>query len=470
MNDKRFDEILRSKLSDLNFNSEPQWEAFQKKKAAHDSAKDDLKFDRTIRSKVLDYQHPYQPQHWTILKNRLKNIFQLHQKISMYKSLEMAAILFILVACLNGLNWKKDASSQQKLAKIEAEIIEKQMGTQGFVDKAISAVNHDYSHFNLNQITSSDQENSSSSIVKQKKAFKKEKNELPSLMKKDLEPTPKSDLVFQQKENGSNIKPDKLNALASINSKEFNIAYNKKRLTIEPVVSLNNVDKMASQHSIAIVSSLGFNNFHTQANLDPEFSISDDRSVGLGLGIQYSLRKSDIEYVVGMSYTKLKRSQDIIDNYVLPTGFYSFNFTKSIYDLISVPLKVNYHFIQTPRFSTYVSAGWQSDWVIRTSYAYENEWLGAGPITPTTNPNITLEEVPFINENNFHDGIFDGGEVYQNHLGRLSLGIGTEISITHSHSLFLSGEYFKSVVNPGLGPLKDNVNTFNLNLGFKFGL
>lgn len=125
MEDKRFDDIIQSKLSEFKMDATPDWELFQAKRfddlvssklADHSMAaatprwdlfqekqeqiqlkRQDRAFDNTVRQNIGNYTVPYNSDHWIQLKERLEKVYSRRQGLYTLKSLEILVLLILLI-------------------------------------------------------------------------------------------------------------------------------------------------------------------------------------------------------------------------------------------------------------------------------------------------------------------------------------------------------------------------------------
>jgi len=504
MKDKRFDDIVRSKLSDLKSDSAPQWNQFFEKKKAADRVENEMFFDKNIRNTVSKYRSDYNPKHWLMLKERIIFLASIRKKITFLKSFEIAAMSFIiLIASINPLQ-KDLPNSSIPLAKvIEDESLSSTLAEE-------ENQNSIHSLLSENNLAQNERQHNSYKIAKNKDRFDKQnfdrKNNdtvnLSSQMSDNKMDDDKlkslniilrsSDLEgknsFQSKTEDSDItlmsKDSSFEPIKS--SYDFPVNSRIEQLPIVDVVSeFENVQKLpasvlASDFVIKpynpksswlhVFASFDNNMIFTPDDLAYNTTARKTEMFGFTVGVLYSRLVRKWEFETGVTTSTYSKPWDFTQQYGNFNGWYKYSFTNIDNNFIGIPLQTKYHFVQNSEWSIFGKTGLTSEFIVNSEYTSDNQYLGGIPIQIGMTPEIEETIAPFEEDHNFSDGIFQGGNLRDNLFVRAQIGLGIERNIMSNLSVYFSGEYQANIINREIGPNNDRINKVSFNVGFKMKL
>lgn len=95
--EKRFDNMVSSKLENHSMASTPRWDLFQEKQQQIQAKHKDTAFDNKVRQNIGKYTVPYNSDHWIQLKDRLEKVYSRRQGLYTLKSLEIIVLLILLI-------------------------------------------------------------------------------------------------------------------------------------------------------------------------------------------------------------------------------------------------------------------------------------------------------------------------------------------------------------------------------------
>ena len=491
MNDKRFDDIVRGKLSDLRSDSTPKWNLFLEKKKAADLIEDNKYFDKKVRQDLTRFRVEYNPSHWTLLKSRMMNISRIEKSIKRIKSLELVSLFVLLFLFYNSHQHKSNPSlAEHSTSLYQHEEIQ--------VDNSKGELNKNNNENNV-QIRLGDDV-----ISEVNKAVNSEDGQTPSLTE-ELKPSISKNV---NRDNVGLIENDRSGFANTFTENRNTIDDNDSRTTSSNLANLDSKSRTLSDieyistlevedinytiefpfisndfgikplafssfvgNSIKVFVSFDNNMIYTPDDLEYNTTARTTEMYGFTIGVLYGKRFGAIELESGLTVSRYNKPWDFRQQYGNFTGFYRYTFTNIKNNFVGIPFAVKYHIIQNEDWSIFGKAGLTSEFVVNTQYNSENIYLGGSPITPGSTGEPTETPLsPFEIDRNFSEGLFQGGSLSDNLFIRTHFGLGIERIISSRVSTYFSGEYHLSVINKDLGPNNDRINKFGFNVGLKLNI
>jgi hypothetical protein len=188
---------------------------------------------------------------------------------------------------------------------------------------------------------------------------------------------------------------------------------------------------------------------------------------GLGVSVGYQTGKLEIES--GLSY---KYKEYTLADVEITTGsiIQNPNYTKAfIPDLIqlsvlSVPLNLNYHFLDTKHFSFYASLGATANIATAINVIYPANYDGVKLAQATQDLKKKGDEVDVAT---YSRGMFKDFKFKENYYFTAQAALGLEYKVSPFTSLFLQTGYEQHVFQAGIGSRNDRISSFNLQAGAK---
>lgn len=495
MKDNRFDDIVRSKLSDLKSDSKPKWNQFLEKKKAADQVENNLYFDKNIRNAISKHRVDYNADHWTLLKARINHLTAMKQKIKGLKSLELIAFVLLLFIAHSKFN-HNPISFGEPMAEMANDLDNNNLNTsestQNNSKHIINTVasNEHISQFgNDKRISSLGSEKENSNLVKKSMFADNAAEQDGRKVIKNTEGTngilngnetnKNSSQVFLPiiNENNTNSKTNfsdnnVLNALADIQTIE------RDKLILERNVpalyhdfgiknSFGITPLQVSSSWLHVIASFDNNLIFTPDDLAYNTTARKTEMFGYTFGILYSRLIGKWELETGLTTSTYSKPWDFTQRYGNFSGWFEYRLTNIESNFVGVPLQAKYHFVQNQDWSIFGKTGLTGEFIVNSEYTSENNYLGGGPITQGSEPEIENVVSPFEEDHNFSKGIFQGGNVKDNLFIRAQIGLGIERNISENLSVYFSGEYHMSLINKKLGPNNDKINKFGFNVGVK---
>ncbi|MDA8692938.1 hypothetical protein N9L92_02670 [Saprospiraceae bacterium] len=494
MDSKSFDNIIKAKLENMSSDATPRWDLFKEKKSAHDAIRADKSFDNNIRRSISEYTVPYNASHWTVLKERLENIYRIRKAIYSIKVYELLAILLLFYGigtnydyifsikhaatpvALNTIDNNTPADNNTTAQQIvsdnalalEALSLEETASNQSInntitskkllTDNALSQATYPVNNSNNRALTYNAQQNNISNGVSNQKTV----NTITS--------TESSNILNSISGKNSNVF---IESITGVDHNFASITWDRKEVLFDSDFGIKPLHSGGSDGKwLHVAASFDNNQISTPFNevFNPNGPESKEM-YGYTLSGLFSIQKNNFEYETGLGYSLYNKPvslRSVWDNNIGDVFVYSL--TNISYDILSIPLRVKYHFIRNQDWSLFVTGGVSSEFIVSAGYDENNEKLNINAPTPQggTNPtNPELTESPFRTDANFHNGLFEGGSFKENFMLRAQIGAGMERNITPTLSAYISGDFYTSILKTTYGPTDDSINKFALTFGIK---
>ncbi len=501
MKDNRFDDIVRSKLSDLKSDSTPKWNQFLEKKKAEDLVEADMYFDKNVRNSISKHRVEYNANHWTLLKARINYLANLKNKINGLKSLELAALFLILFVSYSNLDHKAILTPNEPLADLNNNKVnsptDKSTLQKSLIDiqDNISKDNTNNSVNNLektiarnaNSVSASNvpasNEITRSLLVTSKNISQSSDvnayNKGISVDSYDNNSGNSMDVASNINNNSTPLFPPVLSEnettlfenaflenLISINATEPT-SINYQRATPSIANNIEVAPLQANTSWIHIITSFDNNLIFTPDDLAYNTTSRKTEMFGFTFGALYSRLLGRWELETGLTTSTYSKPWDFTQQYGNFNGWYKYSLTNIENNFVGIPLQVKYHFLQNVDWSIFGKTGFTSEFVVNSEYTSNNQYLGGVPAQPGSPPLTEHSDAPFEEDHNFSKGLFQGGSINDNLFVRANIGLGLERNITSNLSVYFSSEYHMNVVNKHIGPNNDKINKFGFIVGVK---
>ena len=458
-NESSFDDIIKTKLKELEqVPVTPDWEIFEE---MYDDALSGTEsaFDRSIASKVDHFNVQFNSQHWVLMKEKLEREEFIRTSIYFSKIAEASIIFLLLFTFLNlfpALQYEKSSAAFASIDKMEKETVTNITSPEPIINEnstlkteSISTNPSDQTRFNR----------ISNSISAEKRSYievKEIKNPgIASSIKSSSEP---SDLILNPVTESVSSE---LIALASIDNLEQNIENEKMEIYRAKVISTS-LNKPKGESLVSFSFSPTVNIVNSPANyiLNTEPYTVD--ALGFETGIGYSYRKGGFEIGTGVYYAR-KAYNPQIQNQI--TGKFSEGYAvetlKNIeFDLVSVPLFLNYSLLSGEDFNLYAGVGSSINMITTAGYKVREN----GEVFDVLSRNQATGRSA---SRDYTQGILQGGKFHDNLFISLDLSIGLETKLSDRMSIFFAPTLRQHIGIAGIGPNKDHVHSLGLNMGLK---
>lgn len=449
-----FDDIIKSKLTELeNQSIDSDWDQFE---SMYDEelTGDDATFDRSIADKVDNFNLAFNSQHWVIMKERLEREEFIRTSIYFSKIAEAAIVFLLLFTFLN---------------IFPALQYEYQPSSSAFAEKATSIKTTDEIEINQPAADIKSKPTTIQDATAEKIRFNRISNAISREARSfiEVENIPiKKNPGFASLEDNSNIPslvqgPSYLNEVAALDNLDAEIEHEKMEIYRPQVIPKDlNLPKGESMISLAFSPTVNIVNSPANYILNTQAYTVD--ALGIEAGIGYSFRKKGFEIGTGLTYARKAYNPQIQNQY---TGKFSEGYAvetlKNIeFDLISMPLFLNYSLASGDDFNLYAGVG--SSFNVITSAGYK------------VNENGKIYDALSRYQNSgrsasreYTQGILQGGSIHDNLFITLDVSIGLETRLSERLSIFFAPTLRQHIGIAGIGPNKDHVHSLGLNMGLK---
>jgi len=509
MDNNKFDNIIKGKLDALSSDSAPRWDLFKEKLQAQDVKRADRDFDNSIRKNVSEVTVDYDPNHWSLLKSRLERIYAVRKSVFTVKSYEVIAILLLTFAVSTHYEFLFDTSTSPTamLSETNADDLSSDNIINAGIATASASTNREIAVREYNRNTTEEESigtvvqvvnsavsnnlttqninnNETLQSVDYSSALRTESRQIQNIAASEIVSGPSEDhsasatpvalghITDSQVANDNTNDHIALASLATLKAQSITgladrdiVTINDNQFGIKPVVAT------PTQKFVHVVASFDNNIISTPFN-EQYNSLGPVKAEMFGFSVSglFSLQKDKWEYETGFAYSLYNKPANIAEYWDDNAGgVFKYAFSNVNYNILSVPLRVKYHFVTNPDWSLFVSGGLSPEFIVNTGYEESSEQLNIQvPIPMNTEPGTTIyEEGPFRRNNNFHNGLFQKGSFSENFMLRAHVGFGMQRNITPSLSAYFSGQIYKSVLTQTYGPTDDTINKFSISFGLR---
>jgi hypothetical protein len=451
MKNKDFDKLFQDGLSNHQSGSQtPDWDVFSEilKKS---EGFENVDFDQTIKEKVARHQSPYNDGHWQLLKSRLEKEESLRKKIFSIKSLELIALLMLF------LGWQTYQSSLHKIP-VNYAMTSPAAPTSGKHPMAAEAATVDASVLAFSHLAYQ---------VKAAEVVASLTPKTSAILTSNTQAAPfLATAVYHPSFATTSRLPAKMTAphtLATI-AEMPSVAWG-----LSPI----HVNAAAGKKYIMPIVSAGVG--ITQSGFDPIYNLksystySSQFAGGLMLGYQ----NDELETTTGLKYTRRTHTPAaIVETYGdFLNNYYEISLDKIGYDIVEIPVAAKYHFKKGGKTSWYAKAGVSANLTLANHYTITNKPAGLQPLAPSNVGYVSESDIKTtsarLSEKAFNPGLLQGGKLAENWFLTVSGEVGMERKLNENHALVLGAEYSKFYWIDGIGPNKDKLNGFAINLGIK---
>lgn len=511
-----FDSQIKGKLEQLSTNSVPQWDKFKVKKDALDDKRRDREFDDNVRSSVDTYSVSYNSSHWVLLKERLEGIYKRRKQLYITKSLEFMILMLFFIGVSNNYSELFDSANKflpsanvpmaenenrdevnDKSTKNATSLIDKGEETNSQLNEgnANDLVNESsgqnlnsqivqQSNTRLNQNASLINDSNGSSLVDRALSQGTTLSEANTQVTRSAESNTKdlanqgsdvknsdittNDIFSDKKEVGNTLTL--LEGVQSLNNSNIGLLEGSERddiLLPESYVANKQVQKVFENVNwLHIVATFDNNLIHSpyHETFYPTGPAVNEM-FGYSLSGLISFERNAFEYETGLTYSVFNKPLRISEDWESETESFTYKLNNINYDIISIPLRLKYHFVKTQDWSLFMTGGLSPEVIVSAGYEEYEEWNGLKPIDLWGTDGQTASNYKMNSD--FNTGIFDGGSFKENFMLRTTVGIGIQRNITPSLTAYFTGDYYHSVLRQDYGPSDDKINKFALSFGMK---
>ncbi len=507
----QFDWDIKSTIDEYQSDSTPQWEAFLKRKKEKDGVIADVAFDKGIGGTLGRVAAKYNSKHWLMLQARLQRIAALRKGIASYKGLEALFVGLMLFTFSTHMGTLMDSvlspkeTVQEVMPMAEAVIAQPEVSSAEESSSTATEANASSiansstgiataaAPVAQQSITSSAKRNAdtqltslASSAAGNSNDYNNNSAQLP-LAESTNNTTPAATLAKESE--ASTERPAAKDLMAQLTDIVTGLDRRGEERSLKSPVAEAYVDPNIKKtyldegHWLHVFGGMEMNLVTTPA--DPETGLPSRLANPYGYNIEalYSRVKGDWEYELGLGFNAFNYEPftEFIDD-----GQYDYNsleglnevvFSRTKLKMLSVPMKLKYHFINNGRWSIYGGAGLNHDFIAQVDYEISDETTIPNPGGQSNPPPPPVDWPSLYDERTYTTGLFNNGPLVEafdvatksnNYILRGSLSLGAERNIGNNVAAYLRADYLPTLYNTEIGPYNDRINKLAVGMGFKF--
>lgn len=506
--DRKFDSTIDAIVRDYETSSEPQWDKFLEKKREKDGIIADASFDKSILGRLGQKQVRYNSEHWLLLKSRLQKIAYFRKQIFSYKTLEMIFVSLLLFSIGNHFHY---LNSDNNIDLIMAEVQKTEAATidltqEKELETSITSSSND------KQIAGLTTENAELRTVESQEKNSLSTNSKPSnaagtnfsssitggggtsLVTSAVPSFDNTATTTTIAKESTNDKTDFVSPISArtslaaldllVNQKSTDqlVLIGSERALPETAdaryINLNAKKKYRDEGSwFHILNSMDNNYITTPDNLETGLTEKTHEKFAYSGALLFSKARKNWEYEFGIGYAYLNYEPYDAGTitYVAQNRLREVDFSKMNLDLVQLPIRAKYHFVNNGRWSLFAGAGLSNEFIVKTRYQVDD--LITGAVGQPTGQDPQPDELPAFYNREFTKGIFgeipqlpsfvDYKEKTNNYILRGTLSLGAERNISDNFAVYIKTTYFHTLYNNHIGPYNDHINKMNFGMGFK---
>lgn len=476
MNDKRFDDIIKNKLGGHSSGEESDWMDFAHILASSKDLSEDADFDRQIKTKLDQANDEYQPSHWEILKEKLEIEDYIRTRLYLIKGVELS--ILVLIYMVFTMYFNPFESIQQRLADPVA------------TSSPMALVNDASTISPKRDFLESFPTATNQAAFKQKDnyveeaamlAFQKEppvrsvQLELPSIERKQIQgvlldnllplinPTPPQRIERKKSSN--------FNKLPFVNAQ---LEYLKEIHDFKEGILFVEKSTMEDQDGVYAFLSTEFNADIIDSprdNVYPNYLSYLSYSKGYSLSLGVLKRTGSFDLGIGLRYIQQLYSPRKISETIggVTEGTRTTTLKKIEYDVLSIPLNLDYRILNKPSWNLFASAGLSMNVIGFAAYVAQEELNQRSARRFNIKGNKQVDqELDYLSQKDFDLGFFQGAPIFDNLFMTASVGAGFEKRIGARTSLNISTHYRHHLFSAEVGPNDDKIHSLVFSLGARY--
>ena len=477
MDDKRFDDIIKNKVGSHSSSEGSDWMDFASLLEASKTEVTDQDFDEKIKSELESIQDEYQPSHWEILKEKLEAEEYIRTRLYLIKGIELSILLLFYMTFSTFFN--PFEAIQQRLAQpVATSSPVAYLSGESSVNKG-SGETSSYliqdspeDLENTEAINHSIESNSVESQVKVAAPSRSTLSKLPLLKDKDV---PKVDLIRQVIDASPiQIEHSKvpLQSVAALPLIEQDLQINTT-LQLEEDLFIT-IEEEVSRDGIYAFLSTDFNADIIDSprdNVYPNYLSYLNYSKGYSMAVGVLNRSGRFDLGIGARYIQQLYSPRKISETIggIAGGTRTTTLEKIEYDVLSIPVNLDYRIINKPSWNLFASAGLSMNIIGFAAYVAQEELNQR----PSRRFNILHNkqvdsELDYLSQKDFDLGVFQGAPALDNLFMTASFGVGFEKWVGERTSVNLSTHYRHHLFSTEVGPNDDRIHSLVFSLGAKY--
>jgi hypothetical protein len=507
MKDKEFDKIIRDRLSQLSPAYQPEsWASFAERLDELDKAElREIEASDQVRKKMSQLSPPFQSAHWAQLVARMEAQKQLNRRILFSKGMEsILLLLFLIGLCRFAEIPTSPVATASDLRERTTSDVFLQKGQDGEKETII--------HPELSESALSESEGPGSyeaflsdegGNIPPTDGFKKGKAEKISPVASVAFVATDYDRVIDQapilpgKEfviTAGMVQPEWVLPfdVAFVSSEGTSSSLLEKRvLEIESKPELLSLSPALT--SLAPIRPAGHNGLFVNGFVSGDYNVimtpyDEDffeeaymqGTYSYGSGFSLAKKTGRWEWSLGAVYHNIiyqpKRLIEIFDGSVSQGGYYADELEQIELNTLQVPLSLRSHIVNREKFQLFVSGGMGLRIALQTYYDFNRRFVALPQANPSSQGapgtgfpprNNQADGDSRLSQRAQSSGVLEGGNFQRNHYFTASLGAGFVYWTSPRYGFFCESLYNHQLFVKEIGPNRDRINTFSLQLGFR---
>jgi hypothetical protein len=496
-----FDAIIAAGLTGAAASASADWGNFEEMLSAAEAADltaDDNIIDQKVQQNLEDYEAPYEPENWSLMRERIKEEFSLRRKLIRYRVAEVSVMILAIFTLFNYLP-KNELGNFIIIEQVKERIKQKvspqktqevTLQNTPIASAASADKNTKDNEIDLNIFSAEVQTNyvatgdaiSIYAVQEVKTVSPLAILDTPLEVNDNVRLTPSNVPATEEKEEKKGLfawmKKDQESELetsedATMKSFLLEALENKKTKELssneEEILQASKVKLEHKNVRLAMFTSADLYGVYTPYNLSPKFVPTSTYSADVGGGILFDFQKNRLHIITGGAYMP-KHYQPLEGAQVtgeFEIGYLKEELEKIQLDIVHVPLDLRYDFVQKPKWRLYGLAGASFNIVLGTVYDIETEVIAINEGVDREAVINSRETSSELETRDFPEGIAEGGRLPENIFLTAQLGFGAERFVTQRWSIFFEPVYQQQFSKMGIGPNENTFRTISLRLGAK---
>lgn len=488
-----FDEIIKSKLEkfEANTSNESVWDLFERYRESHTDIVDKKDLDTDIKQTIKHHTVPFNLQHWQQMEKQIE-LFETRKKY-IYSSkmieLTLCALILMLFVQYPGALIKKTTSDTLPIAYNEVPYEINHNSQSDVINLPISDIVKDQNVIAKININKTEPTNNKIKYLQSNSSIDSDNTEFQLIVSKHPDYMSTDSRIDVKKMDQSDEKK-LVNALSTSeyfkNEKFLNINVSKDITGVTVIPTRVNIEMLSENALIMPKKELFTSKKHplfltvyssVDANLintpfDKVYSKASyyKEAINSSYGIGIFKQLEHVTAGLGLAYAKRNYNPETIEEiYGVRENLYSqVTFNRISFDIISLPLQLQYRFIEKPNWRVFLMVSASANLVINADYGIKDVVVAGRPAIDynRSESESRLEEKPFIK------GLLHGDNIADDYFLSGGIGFGIEMDIIKNTALYLQPSYQRQILSKdiGIGPNKDQIHTSSIQIGLKFGL
>lgn len=485
MKDRIFDENIKRTLENLEIKTKGNWSEFEKILDASevlDNIELDNQVDSIIQNKIQHHEVHFIDNQWSKLKRMLDAEDATRKRIYFAKALE-AAILLLLISSIYQMRHFAfpNESNTAKYAQHSEAILESELAleNQSF-EEDISVNTGQNKQLSIIETPNAQDVISSGEVIHSMVPHRSNNNNL----RLDQQTLTAVGLATQGNYSIVSYPPTIPSTFAELDSpKTEDLAIisipTNRILNIDTLPSLDNhvifdqgmpilpvnawvSDVNGPDKYLSIGLAADANLINTPIDFELFRNPRHTGALGATLSLAYSVRTKNNEFQTGINYAYKTYNPALIEKFgSSTTSVYETRFDRIQFHVIQLPFLYKRYIASGKSWNAYAMIGASLNFLAVANYDVQNN-LKSGVPRPSL-----IQKSSRINNKDFTEGLLQGGFIQENAFLTGSLGLGFQRLLSINSAFYMQTHYQQHLFSKSLGPNKDKLNSFSVEMGMR---